>query len=340
MLSWLVVALLSARPSVGVEIAPAEPFAEVNGEAIAAEEVIRRLGMKLSQLEEQIYNLKRQELDSLIADKLLAQEAAKRGVSVTSLLDTEVTPKIDPVTEQEVQEFFLKNKSLMTADEAGFRQNIREFLGQRKFAAQRQIFIESLRSEAQVVIHLSPPTLVRFNVPDAGPVRGAPDAKVTIIEFSDFQCPFCKQAHSTLSKLLEHYLGKVKLVYRDFPVDKIHRQARLTAIAARCANDQGKFWEYHDLVFTESPKLSRADLKRYAHRIGLDAAKFEACLSSQAHNAAVQKDLEEGKKLGVTSTPAFFINGRPLAGAQSVDAFARIIDEELARSNNLTVDPK
>jgi protein-disulfide isomerase len=328
----LLLAVALARPSVGAEIAPTESLAEVNGEAIAAAEVERALGMKLSQLEEQIYNLKRQELDALIAQRLLAQEAARRSVSVAGLLDAEVTSKIDLVTEKEVEDFYQQNKARVSGDEADIRQKIRAFLQQRKLAARRKIFVESLRSQAKVLVRLEPPTPPRIDVPVAGaPVRGAEDAHVTVVEFSDFQCSFCKQAHPILSKLLEQYPGKVKLIYLDFPLERIHPQARRAAQAARCANDQGKFWEYHDVLFAQSPRLSPTDLKRYARQVGLDTAKFETCLSSETHKATVQKDLDEGKKLGVTSTPAFFINGRPLQGAQSFEAFVRVIEEELAR---------
>lgn len=329
----LILAVALATPSVGAETAPTEPLAEVNGEAIATEEVERALGMKLSQLEEQIYNLKRQELDNLISQRLLAQEAARRAVSVAALLDAEVTSKVDPVTDKEIEEFYQKNKARLGGNQADIREKIRAFLQQRKLTARRNVFVESLRSEAKVLVRLKSPTPSRFDVPvDGAPVRGAAEAQVTVVEFSDFQCPFCKQMHTTLSKLLEFYPGKVKLVYRDFPVDSTHRQARQAAHAARCANDQGKFWEYHDVLFTESPKLTRAELKLYAQQVGLDAAKFETCLSSGIHSAAVQKDIDEGKRLGITGTPAFFINGRPLQGAQPLEAFARIIDDELARA--------
>ena len=133
-------------------------------------------------------------------------------------------------------------------------------------------------------------------------------------------------------QLLEKYAGKVKLVYRDFPLESIHPQARRAAEAARCANDQGKFWDYYDTLFTESPKLAPDDLKRYATQAGIDVKKFDDCLSGGVHKTALQKDIDEGTRLGVTGTPAFFINGRPLTGAQPLEAFTRIIDDELARA--------
>jgi protein-disulfide isomerase len=153
---------------------------------------------------------------------------------------------------------------------------------------------------------------------------------VTLVEFSDFHCPFCKQAQPTLAQLLERFPGKVRLVYRDFPVDTSHPNARRAAEAARCAHDQGKFWDYHDVLFKNAPKAGPQDLGRYAERVGLDIARFERCVSDRLHRGTVQRDVEDGFRLGITATPTYFINGRPLSGAQPIDAFVRIIEEELA----------
>src|SRR5262245_37021089 len=220
----------------------------------------------------------------------------------------------------------------MRGDDTEIRQKIRAFLQQQKLTARREAFIESLRSEGKVVVRLQPPSAIRVAVSTAGaPVRGAAVAPVTVVEFSDFECPFCKQTHPTLKQLLERYPGKVRLAYRDFPLDSIHPQARRAAEAARCAQDQGKFWEYHDVLFTQSPQLATEDLRRYAGQVGLDVTKFDSCLAAGTHKAAVQRDLDEGNRLGVTGTPAFFINGRSLSGAQPLEAFTRMIDQELAR---------
>ncbi|MGE5851144.1 MAG: DsbA family protein, partial [Candidatus Methylomirabilota bacterium] len=187
-------------------------------------------------------------------------------------------------------------------------------------------------SKAKVLVRLHPPPLVRVEVSiDGAPIRGAPNAPVTLVEFSDFHCPFCKQVQPTLAQLLARYPGKVRLVYRDFPIDSLHPQARRAAEAARCAQDQGKFWEYHDLLFAEAPKATTEDLSRFAQQVGLDLAKFESCLSGGFHRAAVQRDIDDGSRAGVNGTPAFFINGRPLSGAQPLEAFVQLIEEELAR---------
>jgi protein-disulfide isomerase len=286
----------------------------------------------VAELEEQIYQLKLQELNGLIAQRLLAQEAAKRQISVAALLDAEVTAQVGLVTEQEIDDFYRTNKAQLRGDEKTLRQQIRNHLQQQKLAARREFFVASLRSQGNVVARLQPPPVRRIEMATQGaPVRGAAQAPVTIVEFSDFQCPFCKQAHPTLAQVLERYPGKVRLFYRDFPLDGLHPQARRAAEAARCAHDQGKFWEFHDLLFTNSPQAGDSDLRRYATQTGLDVTQFEGCLASGVHKGAVQRDIDEGTRLGVTGTPAFFVNGRPLSGAQPLETFARIIDEELAR---------
>lgn len=319
-------------PAVYAQVpAATDPLAEVNGEVITAGDLDQALGARLRQLEEQMYDLKRRELDTLIAERLLAQEAARRGTSVGTMLDAEVTSKVGLVTEQEIEAFYQTNKARLRGEETALRPQIRAYLQQQKLAAQRERFVESLRSQAKVLVRLQPPPVVRLDVPISGaPIRGAANAPVTLVEFSDFHCPFCKQVLPTLTQLLARYPGKVRLVFRDFPIDSLHPQARRAAEAARCAQDQGKFWEYHDLLFANAPQASPEELGRFAQQVGLDLAKFEPCLSGGLHRAAVQRDIDEGTRLGVDGTPAFFINGRPLSGAQPLEAFVQVIEEEVA----------
>jgi protein-disulfide isomerase len=129
---------------------------------------------------------------------------------------------------------------------------------------------------------------------------------------------------------LERFPDKLRLVYRNFPLDRAHPDARRAAEAARCADDQGKFWEYHDVLFTNAPKAGQQDLRRYAERVGLDISRFEKCMGDRVHRVTVQRDVDDGFRLGIAATPTFFINGRPLSGAQPMDAFVRVIEEELA----------
>ena len=328
----LVLAVALGLPSVRAETPATEPLAEVNGETITRKDLERAVGARLSQLEEQIYQLKRQTLDALIARRLLAQEAAKRGTSVAAILEAEVTAKVEPLTELEIEGYYQANKRRLRGDEATIRQNARGHLQQQKVAARRDLFVRSLREQATILVNLQPPPIVRVVVSVVGaPVRGPAEAPVTLVEFSDYHCPFCKQAQPELTQLLKRFPGKIRLAYRDFPVDSLHPQARRAAEAARCAQDQGKFWDYHDVLFTQAPKATADDLGRYAAEVGLDLATFDRCLAEGAHRATVQRDLDEGRRLGITGTPAFFINGRPLTGAQPLEVFVRVVEEELAR---------
>jgi protein-disulfide isomerase len=306
-------------------------LAEVNGQAVTAEDLDHALGVKLTELQEQIYSLKRAELDAQIAQRLLAQEAAKRGVSVASLLDAEVTAKVSLVTETEIESVYQENKSRSQGNESEFREKIRASLQQRKLALQREQFVQVLRAQGTVVDRLQPPPVVRVQVStDGAPIRGTADAPVTLVEFSDFHCPFCKRVQPTLTKVLEKYPGKVRLLFRHLPLDGLHPQARNAAEASWCAQDQGKFWEYHDLLFANAPKAGEDDLKHYAGQIDLDVNMFESCLSQNTHRDSIQRDIDEVTKLGMSGTPAFFINGRPLSGAQPLEKFVQVIDEELA----------
>ena len=161
------------------------------------------------------------------------------------------------------------------------------------------------------------------------PSKGPANAPVTIIEFSDYECPFCKRAEPTVEQVVAAYPDKVRLVYRHYPLP-FHKSARPAAEAAACANAQGKFWEYHAKLFQNQNQLGADKLAAYADEVGLDKAKFSDCLAKKPYTAAIDKDLADGQKVGVNGTPAFFINGRMLSGAQPFDKFKEIIDDELA----------
>ena len=176
------------------------------------------------------------------------------------------------------------------------------------------------------------PTRGEINVDD-DPMKGNANAPVTIVEFSDFECPFCARFYSQTMKQLEtEYIdtGKVKLIYRDFPLG-FHQNAQKAAEAGECADDQGKFWEMHDKIFENQPSLSVSSLKQWAGQIGLDTGEFNSCLDSGKHAGEVQDDFKEGASYGVSGTPSFFINGIQLVGAQPFSAFQQIIDSELAK---------
>jgi protein-disulfide isomerase len=222
----------------------------------------------------------------------------------------------------------------LQGDEAAAREQVRAYLQNQKLQAQREAYLKILRSQAKVVVHLKPPPVFRAAVStDGAPFKGTATAPVTIIEFQDFHCPFCKRVQATIGELLARYGDKVKVVHRDFPIDSLHPQARKGHEAARCANEQGKFWAYHDMLFANAPKANPEQLKAYAQEVGLDPPPFEQCLSSGKYQGAVQQDVEEGSRAGVTGTPAFFINGRLVSGAQPLESFVRVIEDELVRAH-------
>jgi len=306
-------------------------IATVDGAAITAREVEIAVGRPLSQLRRQIYALQRKKLEELIEERILTEEAKKRGVSVTRLVEEEVTNKIMPISDKDISELYYANRARIPVELDEVREEIRRVLTNERLAAQKALYIQSLRTSAKIDIALKPPLTYRVDVPIAGaPIKGADKAQITIVKFEDFHCPFCKQTQPALEHILARYDGKVRLVHKDFPLDTIHPQARLAAEAARCAGDEGKFWDYHDKLYASSPKAAVEDLKEHAKEVGLNPQSFEVCLSTGKYKAAVQKDSDDGTRLGLTGTPAFFINGRELAGSQPIEAFAAIIDEELA----------
>jgi len=315
--------------------APAEGaptvLATVNGRPITEDDVRKSAGLEISRLEEQIYQLRKQQVDQLIAHRLLEAEAARRGQSVEALEQAEITAKAGTVTEPEIDAFVAANRARIRGDAVQLRPQIREFLLQQKTDARRTALVDGLRAAATVDMRLTAPVPFRATVDIAGaPVRGTVTAPVTIVEYSDFHCPFCRRVQPTLTGLLQKYPGKVRLVYKHLPLDSLHPQARRVSEAAWCAAKQDKFWGFHDAVYADtSNDSSEATLKGYATAAGLDAAAFGACLANPETRAAIERDVTQGEALGLNSTPGFFVNGREVRGAQPIEAFETIIDEEL-----------
>jgi protein-disulfide isomerase len=208
------------------------------------------------------------------------------------------------------------------------RAQIWQTLKQANVQRATETYFSALRADAGVEVLLHPPR-VRIDV-DTGRVRGNPDAPVTIVEFADFQCPFCSSAQATMEALLEKYGSQVKFAYLDFPLSDIHPEAQAAAEAARCAGEEGKFWEYHDLLYANQSRLGDDDLADYARALNLNSDAFAECLRSGRFTKEVEQDAATGKRLGINGTPGFFINGIFLNGAQPAAAFETIIDNELA----------
>ena len=307
-----------------------QAVATVDGIPITADDLRQAAGQQLANLEQQAYAIKRQKLDEVIADRLLAREARRRNVSVEALVQAEISSQVAPVTAEEVHAFYEGNKSQLRQSEAELQEPIRNHLREQRAASARATFVESLKAGAKVSIALEAPPLFRVAIKGDGPNRGPAAPLVTIVAFEDFHCPFCKQVNQALERVLTRYKDTVRLVHRDLPLPQLHPAARKAHEAARCADRQGKFWEYRGVLYQRAPAASAEQLNSYAAEVGLNLASFKSCLESEEARAAVQRDEAEARRLGITGTPAFYINGRFLAGAQPESEFARLIDEELA----------
>lgn len=275
-----------------------------------------------------LYELRSEAIERMIDDELVESEAKTRGMTKDALLQAEAA-KAKPVEDADVQAFYDQIKARIgdTKLEAVAPQ-IRARIEQQRHAEAQQAFMTGLREKADVKVELEPP---RITVAADGPSRGPATAPVTIVEFSDYQCPYCKRAETTLAQLVLKYPDQVRLVYRDFPLDG-HPEARPAALAAACANDQGKFWDYHRLLFGSSPKLDKDTLRKLAETAKLDLKAFDACVADGRHAAKIQADVEAGHEAGVSGTPAFFVNGIPFSGARSLAEFAKLIDAEIAKA--------
>jgi protein-disulfide isomerase len=186
--------------------------------------------------------------------------------------------------------------------------------------------------EGQAAVTAEEQTFKRYDVPvDDDPVLGAADAPITLIEFSDFECPYCRQWHEQVfGRLKQEYASQVRFVYRDFPLIGVHANAESAALAANCANEQGVFWDYHDRLFQATAGLGTAAYLQYARELNLDVDQFQTCLDTAKYEQEVQGDYNYAANLGIRSTPTFFINGIPLVGAQPYEVFKQVIDKELA----------
>ena len=307
-----------------------QPVATVAGQPIYDDDLTTRAQGQLLPVHHQEYEIKKRVLDSLIEEKLLEAEAKKKGVAKDKLLEQEVDAKVQEPTDAELAAYYLGQKDRLNRPFGEVKDQLRQALKQAKIQQARQEYLNGLRAGSDIVVLLSPPKVqVGY---DLARLRGNPKAPVMIVEFSDFQCPYCRQVQPTLKQVLAKYADKVSLAYRDLPLAQLHPQAELAAEASRCALEQGKFWEYHDRLY-ETSNLDRAGLLDDARALNLDEKQFDSCLSAGKYKAEVARDLQEGMQVGATGTPAFFINGIPTSGSQPLDTFTRIIDEELTQKH-------
>ena len=315
---------------VAAEALPAV-VATVQGQPIAAEDLTNALRGELLRLDIQRYQTLREKLDDLIADKIFSLEAAQRGVSVQQFVHDQISTKVQAVTPEQVQAFYEANKNRIKQPLEKVSEQITSYLHQQAQEQRRQALLKELRSRYPVTVALRAPTVdvATEGEPSLGPVN----APVTIVEFSDFQCPYCRQIQGTLKQLMAAYEGKIKLVFRDFPLRSIHPQAQKAAEAAQCAAEQQKFWPYHDKLFA-STNFQMDEFKKFAQELELNMEQFTSCLDSNKHAAGIDTDMQAGQQAGVNATPTFFVNGYPLSGAASYERFKELVDAALEQSQS------
>jgi protein-disulfide isomerase len=320
------------------EDSPAPPQAEpgavaatIGGEPISLADVDDRVRGQISSLEQQIYELRRQTLQQVLTERLLQREAERRGVSVEELRTTEIARKAEDVTEAGIDELYERVRSRARGrTKEQLRPELELEVRRQNLASREREYREELARAAGVRMVLAPPRS-EVPIPPDAPSLGSADTPVTIVAFSDYQCPYCHRAQETVEDVLELYGGKVRLVHRDFPLD-FHAGAVPAARAARCAGEQDRFWDYHRGLLSRMTDYSESDLKRRADELELDPEAFAECLASGRHDDAIQASFQQARELGVSATPTFFINGRRLEGARSIEHFVEVIDEELVRA--------
>ena len=301
----------------------ARVWATIKGESITSGDVEDALLPLIFDVQEQVYKLRQDELELTINDTLLTQEAQKRKITVEALLEAEVKPK--PVTDQQAQAFYDQNKERVSGDFTQTKDAIKQYLEQIELRQAERTLVEKLRAPATIQTFLVAPESPVFAIStNDQPSLGSVDAPVTIVAFTDYQCPSCAAMHPVLEQLVKEYGNKVRLVTRDFPLSQ-HAEAFKAAEAAEAAREQGKYWEYIQILLRNQSALTVDKLKGYATELALDRTRFDSALDTGKFTESVQRDVEDGMKLGINGTPTIFINGRRIS-AKGHDELKATID--------------
>lgn len=323
-----------------VQSSPNDPvLVVINGQSYTESEIEKSLGGRergaLIKARSEMYEAKKDVVDQYVFDKLVQAEADKKKISKEEYLKKEVDGKIKSPSDKDVNDFYTKAKAqfeksgrtpppLNDEVKAQIKQQLSAQAGNERKVALNQELVKKNKitygiDQPRIQVELG-------NIPAKGPEN----AKITIVEFSDFQCPFCKKGANTMTEVAKKYSGKVKYTFRDYPLP-FHERAKFAANAARCAADQGKFWEFHDKLFADQSKLSDDDFIALGKELKLDAAKFDPCVKGMQKVAEVDKDMQDGENAGVSGTPAYFVNGIFLSGALPIEKFSEVIDQELSK---------
>ena len=311
-----------------------EVLATIGDEQVTLADIRARVGDDLDKLSTRYrlaqHKLVETTLQQILRERVILEEARKQGKSMDQMILDEAGGTLEP-TDLDLNTWYTENQSLVRGRSLDqVRPQVVDLLRKERRNAAVMSLEKRLNQERKVTVHLEP---VRFEVDDpTAPSLGPANAPVTLVEFSDFQCPFCGAFHPTLKRLHEAYGDKLRIVYRQYPIASLHPNAVKAAEASLCAHDQGKFWEAHDVMFQEQKGLAVRDLKAIAGRLGMDQKKFDTCLDTGRYTEKVQDDLAQGGRAGVNGTPALFVNGVVIeGGAVPYETMVRAIDTELAR---------
>lgn len=311
-------------PDPGVAVAH---VGEPGGRTIYLAEVDEIIKSQLYELEQRIYTLRKTALDKLILDAVLQQEARAEGVSVEELSHQLIPQRVEIPRAKVDQEYAENASGFGGVSEDDAKMRIRVELEARERLERYQANVDALRAKARVRVSLTRPEQPRVTFARTKLARGREDAAVTIVEFSDFECPYCRSASATVRKLVERYGDRVRIVFKQLPLS-IHPNAFKAAQASVCAEEQGRFWEYHDRLFATG-ELTLPALTASAQGLGLDLQRFNGCMASEASAETVRQDMREASRLGVRGTPTFFVNGLPMKDDHGFATIAAVIDEQL-----------
>ena len=307
-------------------------LADVNGRQIKQRDVDALVLPQIMPLEEQLYSIRQVALENLIVSAILEGEAKSQKIPL-DLLRRKLSAGSVEIAQGDVEKAYAENLSALASlspDEA--RERLRLDL---ETQARMRFFSEAiarLRGKAQVQVFLEEPRLPELAITSTAAVRGTPSGVVTIVEFGDFQCPYCREAQAVIKQVMNKFEGEVKLVFKHFPLD-IHSHAEAAARAAFCAGEQNRFWNYHDALFLAAD-LSLKALNQIAMTLQLDAVKFHRCLDSDSAHAAVLADRKDAARFGITSTPTFIVNGKLVRGAIDFGTFKTLIEREISSARN------
>jgi protein-disulfide isomerase len=320
----------SASKNAPVSSGGGDVIAMVDGQPLPRSAMDEAIAKSSFQVRQQYYDLQRQILDQMIIDRLIEKEAKEKGKTKEALIKAEVDDKVKAVTDADIHTLYESQKAQMGGrTEEMMKPQIQQYLAGQRQQDQRAAFEAELRRKGKVQVKLDPPRQ-NVEVPEGWPSVGPENAPITIVEFTDYQCPYCQRAQNTLDEIMAQYGTKIRVIPRDFPLD-FHNRAMAASRAVHCAGDQKKHWDYHVEMLRRPGDFSDTDLEQRASTLGLDAASFKTCLASTKHDEKIRASQKAGESVEVRGTPAFFINGRFVNGAPSKSVFAQIIDDELSR---------